>query len=136
MKVLILGQNPSKSNTDPDIPFEGTRSGKILDKWLRNILNDNDQYTLMNCSNDPDYKFTAKNKKFLATKITHVADKFDKIVALGMQASYVLEMAGVAHFALPHPSGRNRLLNDKRFVEEILTECFRYIHDNPPLFGD
>lgn len=135
MKILILGQNPSKDNTDPDIPFEGTRSGKILDKWLQDILGDNG-CEIMNCSDNQDFKFTSDNVKFLATKIGYVANKFDKIVALGKKADAILKLAGVDHFTLPHPSGRNRLLNDKRFVEDMLTECFLYIHDRPPLFGD
>lgn len=50
-----------------------------------------------------------------------------KIVALGGFASKVLDKLGVEHFKLPHPSPRNRLLNDKEFERSELERCREYI---------
>jgi uracil-DNA glycosylase len=37
MKVLFVGANPSPSNKDATIPFEGTRSGIMLHKWQKEL---------------------------------------------------------------------------------------------------
>jgi uracil-DNA glycosylase len=42
----------------------------------------------------------------------------DKIVALGKTAAKALTLLGVDFYEMPHPSGRNRLLNDPKYVEE------------------
>jgi uracil-DNA glycosylase len=50
------------------------------------------------------------------------------VIALGNYASDALNSIGVTHFKLPHPSGLNRQLNDKDFVENQLMMCRRYIN--------
>jgi hypothetical protein len=51
----------------------------------------------------------------------------DRVVALGALASRSLDEIGVKHFRLPHPSGRNRLLNDAAYVRRCLAACQRYV---------
>jgi uracil-DNA glycosylase len=41
----------------------------------------------------------------------------DKIVTLGKTAEIALSLLKREHHAMPHPSGRNRLLNDPKYVE-------------------
>ena len=52
----------------------------------------------------------------------------DKYVALGNVASGALRRLGLDHFKLPHPSGRNRLLNDPSFIREQLEACRAYVN--------
>jgi len=33
------------------------------------------------------------------------------------------------YFSLPHPSGRNRLLNDKKYIKLKLKECKEWLND-------
>lgn len=54
---------------------------------------------------------------------------YDKVVALGRTASEALGLIGVAHFRLPHPSPRNRQLNDKLSLRVSLLECKCYLED-------
>lgn len=52
-----------------------------------------------------------------------------KVVALGSAAKKYLLKAGINEFfVLPHPSGLNRKLNDKKFVEDTLEKCQEYIY--------
>lgn len=50
-----------------------------------------------------------------------------KIVALGGVASAVLKRMGVDHFKLPHPSGRNRQLNDPSVEKRALKELKQWL---------
>ena len=52
-----------------------------------------------------------------------------KVVALGNEAKKYLLKAGINEFfILPHPSGRNRKLNDAEFVKKTLDQCRDYIY--------
>lgn len=42
----------------------------------------------------------------------------DKVIALGKTASKALTLLRIPHYAMPHPSGMNRLLNDPTYVAE------------------
>lgn len=46
-----------------------------------------------------------------------------KVVALGVYAHEALTRCSVEHFTLPHPSSRNRKLNDKEWVQAQLSLC-------------
>lgn len=52
-----------------------------------------------------------------------------RVVALGSTASDALRRIGVDHFRLPHPSPRNRKLNDPSYVEELLNECRKFLEE-------
>jgi len=56
---------------------------------------------------------------------------YTKVVALGALSSQILKTMGVAHFKMPHPSPRNRLLNDKNYEQQMLIELRNYINDQP-----
>jgi uracil-DNA glycosylase len=48
---------------------------------------------------------------------------YDKVLALGGQVSKTLNTLGVEHFSLPHPSPRNRMMNDEKNVKHIIQKC-------------
>lgn len=109
--VLFVGDKPSRLNTDPNVAFKGARCESRLLEWLT-ILNI--PYILVNRT-DSDFYLMAN--LFYAVNCP--------IVTLGNNASKALGKA--SHFKLPHPSGRNRQINDKAFILAKLEECKKYL---------
>lgn len=52
------------------------------------------------------------------------------VVALGKVAHDVLSRIRVSHLTVPHPSGRNRQLNDKEFEKNMLEQLREIVHDS------
>ena len=94
-------------------PFEGASCEKRLLDWVR-ILSKKSGYLIVNRI---DSDFIILVNLFLATD--------SKIIALGNNASKDLGKA--PHFKLPHPSGKNRLLNDKDYIKSRLKECKKWL---------
>lgn len=63
IKVLFIGCNPSFHNYDPNVPFEGTKSGIALSKWLGELGLTKDQCLFMNLT-----KYATKNQAILKKK--------------------------------------------------------------------
>lgn len=80
-----------------------------------------------NLSCDPDCDF--KKDSIDLNHLKEVVDHFDKVIAWGSTVSKFLNKIDVDHFVLPHPSPRNRQMNDKEFVNRKLKECKEYIYD-------
>lgn len=125
LAVWFVGSNPSRKNTNPNLPFWGTRSYEVLKDWME-VLGVN-KHGLLNVSNEvtdgdvpevTDYDLANVKSKLSGETI---------VIALGNTASLVLNRLGIKHFKLPHPSGRNRLLNDKKYVAIQLESCKNYI---------
>lgn len=133
-RVLVMGQNPARSSVT-GAPFLGTESGKRLSMWLSKAgVN---FYMLNNVSNDK----TENNRSLKRSEMTKIAkskefrervEAYEKILAIGRQAEFTLELAKLHHklphiqiMYVPHPSGLNRALNDpnseKQVVEMIKT---------------
>jgi hypothetical protein len=117
MKIIFVGDKPSPKNIDPNIPFVGTQSYKTLLDWIWRMD--------LNISN-----IILCNKDKLDDIVLNM-DTYDyysvKIVSLGREAEKISEVYTDKHFNLPHPSGRNRKLNDKKYVSKILKECKEWI---------
>lgn len=58
----------------------------------------------------------------------HDMNNYDGIVAVGAMVRDALKKLGIDHFYMPHPSGRNYLLNDPEYVENKLNELREYIN--------
>lgn len=127
MKVLIVGQNPSRMNFDPEVPFVGTKSYKTLLDWIKYL--DIKEFDTVNVCEE----YTIPTSfKALMNQTQHVISyigkyKPDNIIALGSVAHRVLDELGVKHYTLPHPSPRNRSLNDKTAIIEKLDRCKKYL---------
>lgn len=125
-QVLFLGSGPSSKNIDPAVPFVGTVSYRRLLEWIMIMEIDVSDVQLANVGaceirSYPNYKyFEVHNHWGLST--------VDRVIALGRDAEQYLVSQGVTdYFRLPHPSGRNRLLNDKKFVKQELIKCKNFI---------
>jgi len=119
-KLLLVGDKPSKKNDDPSIAFVGTQSHKRIQEWLDVIL-DEDADVIMVNRVDPGF----------AQHLIYASLHQYRIIALGEEAALALTDNGIVnYFKLPHPSGRNRKLNNKKYVEDVLQKCKTWIEEN------
>jgi hypothetical protein len=114
-KVVFVGDTPSKKNIDPDIAFVGTACFKTLTWFIKYIAAD--YYICLNSDTIEEL-----------TKIRKLYDNGFKIIALGVSASKRLDPLAIEHTTLPHPSGRNRRLNNKFHLIEKLERAHQYVH--------
>lgn len=104
IKVVFVGDEPSVHNFFPDLAFVGTRSFTTLVGWIKEI--DPDYYVLINSNTTVD-----------RARIEILYKKGFRVIALGKKASDRMKNCGIKHLKLPHPSGLNRKLNNKHYVE-------------------
>ncbi len=114
-RILFVGDRPSSRNVDPEVAFLGTLSGKRLKEWCMLYF--------------PDYHTVSVNQvSFNAVKLVARFLYYKQpIIALGNEASRWLTKKNIEHFKLPHPSPRNRNLNDPQFIEERMNECMTWL---------
>lgn len=122
-KVLVVGLNPSLNNVDPTVPFSGTRSGITLKSWMTTL--GLPEIRLINVSDRIDYK-DPKSMELIRLELRSIG--YNKIIALGNEVSKILKKLDKKHFKLPHPSGRNRLLNDPQYIIRQLGKCGRWLN--------
>lgn len=121
--IYFVADKPSKKNVHKSTPLVGTRSYKTFVNWLADMSIDCTRVRLYNQSDSP---FDGSAARFLNEGI----DKGNiKVVALGKAAMKYLNDTGVKeYYSLPHPSGLNRVLNDKKKLKETLAKCQAYIY--------
>lgn len=118
--ILFVGDRPSPRMKPGAKPFEGAACEKRLMEWLEVLSNGFtnsafDDFRIVNRFDRP--------KRIFAKWWTGEAI----VVALGNNASRTLNKYCIVHFKLPHPSGRNRQINDKAFIEQKLKECKEWL---------
>lgn len=113
IKVVFVGDEPSKLNLLKDYAFVGARCFKRLCDWIKII--DANFSLCVNSSQDE-----------LKDVCTLHADGF-KIIALGFKASQRLTAMGIPHYEMPHPSGRCLKLNDKAYLAACLDNAKAYV---------
>lgn len=109
--VVFVGDQPSKC-TDPLVPFKGAKCEKRLLAWIAELKVT--QYVIIN----------RVSLEFDSTATQATAHSWP-IIALGLAASKALKDR--PHFRLPHPSGLNRQINDKTFIDAQILACSKYI---------
>jgi len=124
MKVLFVGSNPSEANLKTEQPFIGTRSHKKLLQWI-DWLGVED-YTLINAS-DKLGSVTLGDMNF--DRLQDSMIRHDVVIALGRVAEKAVKTAGRKDYLyLPHPSPRNRVLNDKHiehwYIDSVRLSLF------------
>lgn len=105
--VYIVGDKPSDRMRAGAKPFEGALCEPRLKAWIERL--GITEYFLLN---RVDWPFGFPDRQTQGV-----------FIALGAEASKMLARCKYEHFRLPHPSGRNRQLNDNDFVDKKLTEC-------------
>lgn len=133
--VLFVGSNPSNASVTHAAFHSNTRSSKILTEWTANINGRILMYiNVLNKkteNNRPLKKSEIKaNLEELSKTISAISPEY--VVALGKTAAMALTLLRQDYYEMPHPSGRNRKLNDKKYVEEKIKGLETYC--SSPLF--
>lgn len=121
--IVFVGDKPSKKNIDPEVPFVGTRSYKTLLAWIYKMDIDISKVATVNATDHP----TANDWVIMANEENW------KVVCLGTNALKAVMQArrewdcSVDIFHLPHPSGSNRKLNDRTWLEGELQKCRNWL---------
>ena len=130
-KILFVGSNPSCKSPDNSAFNLNTPSRRILDSWLREL---GDDVIVAHCNVSSDK--TADNRPLSAKEIKQSLPDLlqlidghadHKVVALGNTAARALTLLHVEFYAMPHPSGRNRKLNDKNYTAEKIKGLKNYV---------
>ena len=122
MKVFVVGMNPSgkaKKGTSSSSP-----TLRKLESWMSTA--GVHFFSFMNVVQEPG---EVKMSMVDSIAIQEACKDYDKVIALGGFVSRTLNTIGVDHFKLPHPSPRNRQLNDKQFETHIISKCKDYLND-------
>lgn len=129
MRVLFIASNPSRLNIDKDVPLVGSKSEKVFKEWAKKLQVKS--FKVVNASNIvKSGRLREDEIQYDKVKKEYDAYKPDKVVCLGKTASRVARKLGLyGCYELPHPSPRNRKLNDKVYIERILNNCRLYIHE-------
>ena len=126
--ILFVGSNPSNASLT-DIAFHAeTKSSKILTSWSKNLDGIKMHINVLNkkTENNRPLKISeiGGNLEQLKSQLNIISP--NRIIALGKTAARALTLLGVDFFEMPHPSGRNRLLNDRAYVEEKIKALTEY----------
>lgn len=122
--IVFVGDQPSSKNIDPNVPFVGTQSYKKLLEWIWEM--DLDISDIKICNRDEILQHvTARyivlgdkaEKTFIETGFYHVNPESLEVLPYGP-----------GYFKLPHPSGRNRKLNDKKYIKQELKKCKEWLN--------
>lgn len=132
--ILFVGSNPSNAST-VDVAFHGsTRSSKLLTEWTKDISGMKVHINVMNqkTSNNRPLKKSEVDASLQRLAQDVEGLKPDKIIALGKTAANALTLLYLAFYEMPHPSGRNRKLNDQKYVQEKVKGMLQYCDQSIP----
>lgn len=129
MRVIVVGQSPARGWEDAE-PIIGLNSkgercgtGKTWIAWSRTLGLDWRRCEYYNVS-----QMTRLEWDLLTNSASGKSTLF---IALGKVAEKAVSESCRNWVALPHPSGRNRLLNDKKY----LLACLREARDTVSEYG-
>jgi len=113
-RVLFVGSNPSRSSPSRLVPFVGTKSHTVLSRWLDECCGGMEVWAV-NVHEEPG-AVRARHIHQGAGKLASLVQMLwiDKVVALGRIAQEACWEAGIEFYPMPHPSGLNRVLNNKQ----------------------
>ena len=134
VKVLFVGSNPSVVSKTYNPFCKSTKSGQILLDWIARTCPEH-AHSFCNVSDDQtraNRPLTVKEIKDCIPRLKEKIDLMspDKIVALGKTAKMALTLLRLEFFAMEHPSGLNRKLNNKDYVEEKISGLREYLTHN------
>lgn len=126
-RVIFVGSNPSQARKLDGAFTPDTRSGAVLREWIRaaNV----GRWITMNIVDYITKDNKPLNKTEILSSIPHIKlalGNYTKIVAVGKTAHEALNIAGIQHLEIPHPSGLNRKLNDPHYVAECIEKLRQY----------
>lgn len=118
--ILFVGDKPSPRMAPTSRAFQGAACEDRVYKWINKILSRPRvrewAYPAFRICNSTD------------NDCIYYARESSCVIALGNNASKFLTSHNISHFKLPHPSGRNRQINDKTFIALQLELAKIYIN--------
>lgn len=118
-RIIFVGLNPSAAE------YRKLCALDRLKCWYDYL--DIKMCSFVNCI--PDVNKNPKLKDVDLNNLFTYVQNYDRVVALGNIASTSLSRINIKHFKLPHPSPRNRLLNDKMYERKVLNDCGKYLQN-------
>lgn len=134
--IVFIGSNPSIKSSKLTPFWNDTKSAKILRSWLEQLKDSDSELFFYNVSDQPTennrplkISEIKENLQSLKNKLAIFSEhKMEiKVVALGKTAEKALTLLRIPHIAMPHPSGLNRKLNDKAYVQEKIDALIKYV---------
>lgn len=127
--IVLVGSNPSIQSPDLSAFHPSTKSRKFIDHIFKDASFDIVYLNLI------DIKLPCNkplSKSVIKSELENIKLKFQlysdtKIIAFGKTASEGLTLAGIDHFAMPHPSGLCRFWNDREASKSKISEMFKWI---------
>lgn len=133
--IVFVGDKPSPRMTPAARPFEGARCMSRLLDWIARVSSGEElesssiraivEFNPDFIHDNPIFKII--NQSAYTSLELFLFPNDTMFIALGDNASKALK--GIEHFKLPHPSGRNRQINNKSFIDKKLKECQKYIEE-------
>lgn len=120
-KTIFVGLNPSRAVTKVHTKVPKNSAWHRLCSWIDYLGTGVVSFT--NLSDDPEWDFKEIDHDLLLMQVL----EYDRVVALGGLVSKTLTALGIDHYTLPHPSPRNRMMNDQNKVNEILKDCKEWL---------
>lgn len=134
-RIALVGSNPSVRSTTSEAFASTTKSAQILSSWIKNIDADFIFINITDIKTPNNRPLSQKEmKEALPSLSLNLAElNADGYVTLGKAAHTALTLLHLAHLEMPHPSGMNRLLNDRDFVTEKIKELATYVASSSKL---
>lgn len=122
MLVAVVASNPS--HLGPNSPAK-----RVFYTWVPKLGIEH-CYAFMNVSDQvtPNNR-PLKTSEFQLERLRYDLQDCTVAIALGKTAAKALKKLNVPHFELPHPSPRNRKLNDKELIKRLLDECKQFLSE-------
>jgi uracil-DNA glycosylase len=126
--ILFVGSNPSNASLTEVAFHADTKSSKVLTGWANNLDGMKMHINVLNKKTEGNRPLRISevggNLEQLKSQLNTISA--DKVIALGKTAARALTLLGVEFFEMPHPSGRNRKLNDKEYVDGKIKELIDF----------
>lgn len=127
MRILVIAESPAKGYEGRPAILNGCRTGETWRRWADQIGIDPEMCEYHNLY-DEHGNLNPKTQNV----INEASDDINSLlILLGSRASThrkrTLGDRNSLFVELPHPSGRNRVLNDKYFVNRILEGAKEYV---------
>lgn len=110
INVIFVGDKPSSKNNNPSVPFEGTQSGKRLNRWVNylssELMNENNlKLVCYYVNSNSFYELVKFNNKY------HTLGNPTVVVLGNVTAKAIKEHFNVGFYKMEHPSPKNRRWN-------------------------
>jgi len=127
--VIVIGSNPSVASPNCSPFHASTRSRMVLDEWFGDAHTD---IIPLNVSDQKKEGNRPLTRNEILNQIPRIIKQLGeypdaKVVALGKTAEFAMSLTGREFFAMEHPSGCNRKLNDKLYVAEKIKALRAYL---------